>query len=435
MGVLRLIFAEILCRPVNFFLSALAIVTASSLFVAGPTLLGGYANATSDELKKFQDEADQLQKETDELLTEMDKKTKRIMRDLGVNLRIVHKDTNMGGLYTDFVAHEFPEEYVNKLAEAQSIETIVHVVAMLQQKMKWNDRTVLLIGTKPVLTQSQKNEEKPHMVKPVKPGTVILGHELAGDLKEGDKVDIEGHQFTIAKIMPEFGGLQDVQLLLDLGDAQKVVGKEGQINQIMALNCKCKGDRLSAIRAELEGVLPDTKVTEFKSQAEARERQRDLVEEKRKQQLAAVETNRKQVEDNRTRMQQTMASLIVVSTPLVVLVSAVFVGLMTWLNVRERRTEIGLLRAIGKRTTYVVTLFLGKSLLLGVIGGSIGCALGYGAARLIGGSMEIDPTYFKPDFLILIATAVGAPLIAAMASYLPTLSAVAQDPAVVLMDS
>lgn len=82
---------------------------------------------------------------------------------------------------------------------------------------------------------------------------------------------------TVAQIMPEFGELQDVQLVMNLRDAQKILHKEGRINQIMALNCKCVGNRLSAIRAELEGVLPDTKVTEHATRASAREQQRDLV--------------------------------------------------------------------------------------------------------------------------------------------------------------
>jgi len=41
---------------------------------------------------------------------------------------------------------------------------------------------------------------------------------------------------------------------------------------------------------------------------------------------------------------------------------------------------------------------------------------------------------FRLDWRLAVATILGAPLVAAMASYLPTLSAVSQDPAVVLVD-
>ncbi len=434
MSASKLVVAEITSRPVNFVLSILAVVAAATLFVAGPTLLNGYAGATTHELDLIQAEADQLKEETEKEIAELNKKTRRIMRDLGVNLRIVHKDTNMGGLYTDFVAKDFDEDYVNQLADAPSIETIVHVVATLQHKMKWNGRTILLVGTLPKRTLSQKNEEKPHMVKEVAEGTAIVGYELAGDSKPGDEIEIEGHKFTIAKVMPEYGGLQDIQLVLNLHDAQKVAGKEGKINQIMALNCKCKGDRISVIRKELEGVLPDTKVTELKPRAEAREKQRDLVEQKSKQQILAIQKNRDRVEENRVRQQRTMAGLVNVSVPLVVLVTAVFIGLMTWLNVRERRTEIGVLRALGKGSGYVAVLFLGKAIVLGLVGGLIGSAVGYFVALSIGGALDIERSMFKLDYLIFVSTVIGAPLVTAMASYLPTLVAVQQDPAVVLME-
>ncbi len=400
MTTIQLILSEIRFRWLNFVLSLIAVVTAATLFVAGPTFLAGYAEDTNRQL------------------AEMDKKTIRIMRDLGVNLRIVHKDTNMGGLYTDFVAVDFPESYVQDLAKAPSIHTIVHLVATLQQKMKWQDRTILLVGMLPVVTDSQLNEKKQHMVQAIEPGTVVVGHELAGGKSAGDSIEINGHAFTIAKIRPESGTQEDIQLVLDLHDAQRVTGLEGRIHQIMALNCKCKGDRISVIRKELEGVLPDTRVTEHASLATAREKQRDLVA------------------NNRGRQQKAMAGVLGVMTPLVVVVSALFVALLTWLNVRERRPEIGLLRAIGKGTFSIVLLFMGRAAALGLAGGMIGCCLGYVLAPLIGSRvLEIGGEMFTTDPKFVVATLFGAPIVAAMASYLPTLVAVTQDPAVVLADN
>jgi putative ABC transport system permease protein len=319
----------------------------------------------------------------------------------------------------------------------------VHLVATLQHKFKWRERTVLLMGTLPMLTNSQKNEEKPHMVKRIEPGTVVLGHELGVSVKPGETIEIGDLEFTVAQIMPEFGGLQDVQILMDLHDTQKVLGTPDRINQIVALNCKCKGNRLSIIRKELEGVLPDTKVTEHKTRAEAREKQRDLMEETRTAELASaqanldrVTANRDRQRESRLRQQQMLSRLIGITTPLVVFASAVFVGLMTWSNVRDRRPEIGVLRALGKNAWNIAMLFLGKSLLLGLLGGLIGCGLGYALAPLIGhATMDIAAQLFQVDSLVIIATIVGAPLVTVMASYLPTLSAVSQDPALVLMDN
>ena len=52
--------------------------------------------------------------------------------------------------------------------------------------------------------------------------------------------------------------------------------------------------------------------------------------------------------------------------------------------VRERRREIGVLKAIGARDRDVRRIFLLEAGLLGVVGGVIGTTLGYGLARLVG---------------------------------------------------
>ncbi len=450
MSVARLIVSEIRFRTVNFLLCLIAVIVAAVLFIVGPTLIGGYADDTHRELAMLDAEAGQLQaemeqhqRETQSLLAAMDKQTKRIMRDLGVNLRVVHKDTNLGNLYTDFVAVDFPEEYVQKLATSPQIETIVHLIATLQEKVKWRDRTALVVGTLPVSTVAQIGENKEHMAVAVEPGCVFVGHELGAGLKADQTIEIEGQPFKIAQIMPEYGGLQDVQLVLDLHDAQRILNKPGRINQIMALGCKCKGDRISAIREQLATVLPDTVINEDVPRAEAREKQRDLVEATRKTEqdrvataLAQVVANRQRQEAGRARQQHLLGSLVGIATPLAVLVSGVFVGLMTGMNVRERRAEIGVLRALGKSAGTVAGLFLGKAFVLGLAGGLIGCGLGFVLAPLAGHAMlDLTADLFTVRPTLLIATVVCAPVVTVLASYWPTWMAVRQDPALVLMDN
>lgn len=443
MTTLSLVFAELRFRLLNVVLALLAVAAAAALFVAGPTLLGGYARDTHDRLETLKQQNDaqlaDLKQKSDAELAALNKDTIRIMRDIGVNLRILHKDTKMEGLYTDYVAPTFPEAYVEQLAKSKSVETIVHLVATLQQKMKWNGRTILLAGIHPRLTDAQVDEGKSHMMPSVEPGMVLVGSELGQDLKPGDVIEVEGHKLTVKKVQPESGTEADITLMTNLADAQEILDSAGEINMITALSCKCKGDRISVIRRELEQELPDTKIVEISNLATAREMQRDLVSKKMKEQQALLAAKAKEqqelLESNRNKAEATIASLVGFSTPLVVLVSAVFVGLLTWLNVRERRPEIGLLRALGKGTASIAGLFLGKAVLLGLLGGTLGALLGYAAAILIGASMQVPTELFQADPLVLTCTILGAPLIAALASYLPTLVAVSQDPAVVLMDN
>jgi putative ABC transport system permease protein len=111
--------------------------------------------------------------------------------------------------------------------------------------------------------------------------------------------------------------------------------------------------------------------------------------------------------------------------------------------VRERLAEIGVLRALGKSSARIAFLFLGKAVLLGLVGAVIGLLVGSAVGFLLGTEttrlLGFPPLYAAADhfnfpFQLLLFALIGAPLLSAVASYLPTLLAVTQDPAVVLRD-
>ncbi|MCP4811690.1 MAG: hypothetical protein GY888_04205 [Planctomycetaceae bacterium] len=118
------------------------------------------------------------------------------------------------------------------------------------------------------------------------------------------------------------------------------------------------------------------------------------------------------------------------------LVCVIWLGLLARPHARDRRAQLGLPTPLARNTHPTIVLFLGKAVLIGVLGGIIGCAVGAGLASQLAGTALFDGSLvnFRPDTGILLATVLGAPLLAAMASYLPTLLAIRQDPAVVLMD-
>lgn len=412
MNTFQLLLAEIRYRKLNFLLSLIAVIIAATLFVAGPVLIDGYGRQTEAQLAKLEDE------------------TRKLMRDMGFNLLVVHKETNMSDFWAaDFTSETMPQEYVDRLAREKSLTLVTHLVATLQEKIDWQDRKVLLAGYLPETPQPHKaltkfaqrmqgrlGKKKP-MGYDIAPGTVYLGHELGVGKKEGETTDVLGKTFRIAKIVPEQGSKEDITIKMHLSDAQSLLKKPGRINQILALGCQCAGARLAKIRTELEQVLPETRVTEFRSIAVARAEQRDLVK------------------DNRHQQQGRVKLLFAVITPLVVLASALWVGLLALANVRERRTEIGILRALGKSSATIAGLFLGKAVLLGLIGAVVGFVAGSALARWLGmWVLGVASDQFSVPYLIFLGALIGAPLLSAVASYLPTLSALMQDPAVVLRD-
>ena len=88
------------------------------------------------------------------------------------------------------------------------------------------------------------------------------------------------------------------------------------------------------------------------------------------------------------------------------------VGILTIMTiaVRERRSEIGLLRAIGARRGQVLRLFLLESLLLSAIGGFVGLVLGLGLAiaiKFLVPSLPVHPSLEYALLAELLALVIG----------------------------
>ncbi len=476
MNILKLLLAEIRYRKLNFVLSLFAVAVAVALFVAGPMLVDGYQRETNSLLAQWQRRvADserlvakmetgmgKVEAETKQELARLNKQTRRLMRDMGFNLMIVHKDTNMSDFWAaDFATADMPQEYVDRLAGDRRLTMVTHLVATFQQKITWRDRKVLLVGYLPETTQSHLRKKSP-MGYDIESGTVILGHELGAavvsavppqehgqDARATRQIKVLGKTFRIARILPEQGSKEDITIAVHLDDAQAMLDKPGRINQIMAIGCRCVGADLAGIREQLGEVLPETRITEFRSIALARAEQRDLVEAKQVAILAEMRENLRQrrqilserkevlsaMETSREKVQRLIETLSEVITPLVVLAAAVWVGLLALANVRERRTEIGILRALGKGSGTIAGLFIGKAVLTGLIGAAAGVLLGTATAWWLGtGVLNLNAEQFHIDYFVLSVAIIGATLLSAVAGYLPTLSALMQDPAIVLRD-
>ncbi|MHC4403680.1 MAG: ABC transporter permease [Planctomycetota bacterium] len=460
MSTLKLLLAEIRYRKVNFVLSLLAVTVAVTLFVAAPLVIDGYSRQTDALLANMEEETRQetakLEEEIRQRTAELEDKTRQTMRDMGFNLLIVAKETDMSDFWSDdFAKHTMPQEYIERLANAPSLTKVTHLVATLQEKIDWQQgdiaRKVILAGHLPETPQSHKPQtefakrmaklkpKKVPMGENIEPGTLYLGYELGAGLKEGDTVEVRGESFRVARIEPEKGSKDDITIEMHLSDAQRILKKPERINQILALECKCQVGDLPEIRRQLEGVLPEARVTEHGSIAFARAKQRDDVARAGAMQVQQVKDAgakaRDDMKNNRQTQQERMEWLARGSTSLVVVACGVWVGLLALLNVRERRTEIGILRALGKRSGTIAGLFLGKAVLLGVLGAAVGFGLGTVLANGLAESVfGVQLGSFAVRYDALLFALSGAPLLSAAASYPPTMLALKQDPAVVLKD-
>jgi ABC-type lipoprotein release transport system permease subunit len=383
MSILQLVFKELWHRRLNGFLSLLALWMAVALLVCYFT--------TSEASRR---------------------ETTRVTRDIGFNLRIIPKDTDMDQFWTTgFSDLTMPEESVRRLAEHENVFLAYnHLVASLQRRFSLGGKQVILTGLAPAITAPAQRKQP--MGYAIQRGTLLLGHEVTQwlGLKKGSTLELGGRSFTVAQCLSESGTDDDIRVFGLLSDVQQVLGLKGQINEIKAIDCLCltaDQDPLKPLRAELAKVLPEAKVIQLRAIADARAKQR-----------------------------QTFERYASYATPFLLLSCAAWVGLLAVMNVRERKIEIGLLRALGFGSPKIAALFLVKALVLGLLGAALGYALGSFLAVKAGPEIfRVTAKAIRPEASLLWWALLVTPGFTALASFVPTVLAVVQDPAVTLRES
>ena len=333
-------------------------------------------------------------------------RTKRIQRDMGQNLRIVSKDTDLAHFWDEgFSETTFSENWVNSFTNINDTINYSHLSAVLKWKIDWRGSPAMILGLAP-REVAPPGRKKPIMITPVKRGTVQLGKTLAAihGVKRDEIVIVEGSEFKVGRVLSEKGSGAEIRIYMHLADAQSVLKRKGQINEIQALDCYCADesqDTLVLLREQLGPILPGAQVFRMQDMAEAREKQRRDIE-------------------------RTFSMLM----PAVIVLCGVIVGALAFANTRARQREIGVLRALGKSSVVVAALFLGKALLLGTVGAVFGFALGTGLLFGWGNEvLQISTKLISWDLNNLKWALLLAPVFAAMASFIPAMLAVTQDPA------
>lgn len=335
-----------------------------------------------------------------------ERETRRVMRDLGFNLRIVARDTDPDRFwklgYSDLT---LPASTVEKLAAQHGIfVTFNHLTPTLERRFPIQGHEALLTGLGPAVVGP--GEKKQPMGFVIAPGHLYLGALLARslDVRRGGTVTLSGRSYTVDRVLAESGTDDDIRLFTALSDAQSLLSLPGQISEIKAVDCLCltaDQDPLSQLRKVLAEVLPEARVLQVRHLADARARQRQMSER-----YSAF------------------------AVPAALGAAALWIGLFMALNVRERRSEIGLWRALGRSSATIAALFLGRAMILGVMGAVAGFAAGTAMALHWGPKIfPVTAGALAPDYSLLGWALLLTPALAAVAAFLPAMMAVAQDPA------
>ena len=347
-----------------------------------------------------------------QLLAEADEReTRRVTRDMGFNLRLIPAKTDLGQFYRDgFSRYAMESGTLDRLAtQLTNNVSFNHLVGSLRRDYTINEQNILLVGLSE--TYVAPGQGKKPMGFKIKPKTIHIGSEIARvqEIARGDTMHIGVLRFTVANDPIETGTPDDITIFARLEDAQSILGLNGKINEIEAIDCLCltaDKDPLTILRQEIGAILPEVQVVHQRILADARAKQR-----------------------------QTREKVNAVVLPSVLVAGVIWVALLAVLNVRDRRQEIGILRALGKGGARIAGLFLGKAVMLGFAAAAFGVMLG----TLV--VLEFGPWLFPVTKKAIQASTtlswqliVATPIFAAFASFIPAMLAVSHDPAETLRE-
>jgi putative ABC transport system permease protein len=201
---------------------------------------------------------------------------------------------------------------------------------------------------------------------------VMLGSVLAKTLhkKIGDELDvIEGQTFKVVGIYESYNVFENGSLVMALDQLQKLLGREGDITFFMVTAKDKNQAPIETLRDQIKQVSPGIEAMSGRAYADT-----------------AIEL----------RLARSSAWL---TSAVALLVGAIGTLNTMVMSVYERVREIGILRAVGWRSSRVMRMILGESLLLALLGAALGTIVAIAGtralsrlpayARVVGG--DVDP--------------------------------------------
>ena len=357
-----------------------------------------------------------------------EKAVAREMDTLGANVLILPKSVTLQDYYSADLHNEvMPEEYVTRISMS-NVEGVDNLSPKLCVPVELNGKSFTLTGilpksefqakaawagagifSRPIgcgaigdTTGTPEPEDKKSLVRKrvietLESHETLVGADVATSLgvKEGATLSLLGEEFTVLAVLPQTGTVDDSRIFTHLHTVQDLTDKGETVSVIEVVGC-CK-EISAGLVGKLNRLLPDAKVVTVA-----------------------------QVVATQTRVNSMMGRLSMIFLVIIVVVGGAGIANYMYANVFERRREIGTLMALGAESGLVVRIFLLKALLLGLVGGVGGYAIGTGLAVGLGPRLAGVPVLPMPMLALwAIGLSVGITL---LASYFPAKRAARLDP-------
>lgn len=423
MSLWRMIIAEVSFRRLSFTLGCISVAVAVGAVVGSIAMLRGHDWRTEKLVE-------QKEIETREAMARMEDDYRVIMKRMGYNVMVLPAEQDPDELrMKGYVTATMPYEYAEKLAAA-GVMSLNHLLPVLQREFQWEEtgEKVLLCGVRGQMSLPGRRGGRSPIQAPIPPGRVALGNALAKriNVASGETITLQGTTFTVERVDPARGTIEDMALWVALDLAQKWLQAPDLISGILALECVCHSDSFGAVVEEVQSILPGTKVFEFSSMVRGRAEARMRAAETRREAVLAEQEQRQRLRVERHRAATTISALAIAGAVL-------WVFVLSFGNARDRISEIGLLRAVGVHQQSILLLLLGKALIMGALGGVAGVVAGWAIGVEAAGVAPTSLTAWQVagGWHILVVWILG-PVLAGAASLIPALMAAHRDPAEVL---
>lgn len=260
----------------------------------------------------------------------------------------------------------------------------------------YNQQPVSVMGTELGNAQKVRPYWEINGKEPAKAGEILVGEKVAeyyrfkvGDtvgLSEPTTQDGAAENLTVTGIL-HTGGAEDELIVMGLDTLGEFTGGAAQYN-LIEYSVNAKGEVLTEIA---------NKVTDSDSAMEA-----EVV---------------RRMTESESGIAQTLQTLIWIVSAIISILTLISITATLNAVVSERSREIGLKKALGALARDITREFIGESVLLGIIGGAVGAAIGIWMANFI--SMEAFAVHLTVSWWVVPLTLLFSIIIAVVGSLTP----------------